>query len=329
MLIAEQLRGPVPGGIGTYVRGLQQGLGETPDPDVEVRAFTSRLPVSVRTRLWDRGIGRLSGAVVHAPSFAFAKPRRGRLVVVVHDLAWRDAPETFPRRGREWHEAGLRRALRHADHFVVPSQATATRLSDAGADLSRITVIEEGSDHLPAPDDEGAAAVVKGEFILTVGTREPRKNIARLLDAYGLARLALPQPWPLVVVGPAGWGAEERPQPGVLFAGSVTAPVLAALYRRARVFVYVPLVEGFGLPPVEAMRAGAPVVASTRVPSTKGAALEVDAADVDAIAAAVVAAAEDGPQRDDLIARGSKRAGHLTWRNAAVAHLDLWKSLAQ
>jgi glycosyltransferase involved in cell wall biosynthesis len=331
-LLTEQLRRPVPGGIGTYTRGLLQGLRELGDDlgnsVLDVRPWASRLPVALRTRLWDRGIGRINADIVHAPSFSFPRTR-GALVVVVHDLAWQDAPETFPKRGRAWHERGLQRTRREATHVVAPSERTAARVIEAGIEPSRVTVIEEGCDHLPPPDTAGAARVFPGEFLLAVGTREPRKNLARLVEAFEQARPALGDAGRLVVVGPEGWGPAGAWPDGVTVAGQVSDAVLAGLYVRARAFVYVPLVEGFGLPPVEAMRAGAPVVASTAVPSTAGAALEVDATDVGAIAEAIVTAVTDDAARADLVRRGTARAAALTWREAARHHLALWEAVAR
>ena len=91
-----------------------------------------------------------------------------------------------------------------------------------------------------------------------MSTLEPRKNLDRLVAAYGPVRSVLPEPWPLVVVGPADGGPHWRRRPGVVLAGRAEEAVLSALYASARVVAYVPLAEGFGLPAVEAMSAGAP-----------------------------------------------------------------------
>jgi glycosyltransferase involved in cell wall biosynthesis len=252
---------------------------------------------------------------------------------MVHDLAWRHFPEAYPARGRRWHEAAVGRAVARADLLLVPSAAVADDLLAAGAAASHVEVVEEGCDHLPPPDDVEAQQLltrvgVDGEFLLTVSTLEPRKNLPRLLAAYQQARPRLPGPWPLVVVGPAGWGPALRPGPGVALAGHAGGGVLAALYRQARVVAYVPLREGFGLPVVEAMSAGAPVVA-TPVPSAGGAALEVDPLDRDAIAEALVRAATDDGLRAELVAAGHERAAGLTWAGAARRHLELWASIAR
>ena len=352
--MAEQLRLPVPGGIGTYVRGLVQGLqalgpdappstlwssrrpAGSPDPVADLhRSRCSTLPHRAMVWAWDRGLAPPPGpaGIVHATSLSTPPPGGRPLSVMVHDLAWRRHPEAFPPRGRRWHEAALGRALSRAAALVVPSAPVAADLVAAGADARRVVVVEEGCDHLAAPDEEAADAVlaglaVEGPFLLTVSTLEPRKNLARLVTAYAAARPRLPGPWPLVVVGPAGWGGGVvvAPGSGVVAAGSVAPGVLAALYRRARVMAYVPLHEGFGLPPVEAMSVGTPVVASP-VPSTGGAALEVDPLDTAAIADALVQAAGDEDCRRQLVAAGRQRAEGLTWAAAARGHVELWRSL--
>jgi alpha-1,3-rhamnosyl/mannosyltransferase len=260
------------------------------------------------------------------------------MAVTVHDLAWRRVPETFPPRGRRWHEAALGRALARADVLVAPSQQTADDLVAAGAPAGRVEIAEEGSDHLPPPDLLGARTFLAGHgvlaeagYLLTVSTLEPRKNLTRLAAAYAAAAPRLPERWPLVVVGPKGWGDAVKPAPprssGVILAGPVPdAAILAGLYASARLVATVPLVEGFGLPAVEAMAAGAPVVASPQ-PSTGGAAYEVDPLDVDAIADALVRVATDEPRRADLVAAGKARTAELTWAAAAARHTEIYGSL--
>jgi glycosyltransferase involved in cell wall biosynthesis len=121
----------------------------------------------------------------------------------------------------------------------------------------------------------------------------------------------------------------------VIFAGEVADPVLSGLYRRARAFAYVPLTEGYGLPPLEAMRFGTPTVVSAEVPSVHDLAQSgvppaciVDPLNVEEIAAGLVAVATDDVIRADLSARGGSYARARTWRAAAQAHIDLWGSLA-
>jgi len=296
---------------------------------------SSPLPGPLLSRLWDRGLGRglvTDASVVHATSLAAPLGGPAPVAVMVHDVLWREVPDTFPPRGRRWHEAALERALRQAAVLVTPAERTAALLREAGAATDRVVVIAEGADHLPAGDPVGASSLlsrlgVTTPYLLSVSTLEPRKNLARLAEAYTFARDALPEPWPLVVVGPEGWGTALSPAPGVKLAGVVSDPVLVALYAGARCVAYVPLVEGWGLPPVEAMGSGTPVVASP-MPSTAGAALEVDPFDVDAIAAGLVAAAADDRRRSELVTAGLRRVGELTWETTARRHVEVWERLA-
>jgi len=358
-VIADQLRRRPTSGIATYTRGLLLGVrrldggapaltlvasrppggrgAATGDP-LAVWGWpvrSSALPGPVLVRLWDRGRGRGvvgDAEVVHAASVAAPLGGPAPVAVVVHDVAWREVPDAFPERGRRWHEAALARAVAGAAVLVTPSDRTAGLLVDAGVAAERIVTIPEGCDHLPVADADGAAAAlgalgVVGPYLLSVSTIEPRKNLVRLTEAYTRARERLPEPWPLVVVGPSGWGASLAPTPGVKLAGVVSDAVLAGLYAGARCLAYVPIVEGWGLPPVEAMAACAPVVASP-MPSTGGAALEVDPTDVDAIAEGLVVAAADDRRRSELVTAGLLRARELTWESAARAHVELWTALA-
>jgi len=377
LLAVEQLRRRVPGGIGAYARGLLGGLDEcgrggasvpdltllasrAPGPFVGragpqedplaafgVPLIASRLPGPLLTRAWDHGLRHAPDGfdVVHSVSLAAPSLRRSsrsRLVVTVHDVAWRRHPEATTPRGRRWHEAALARARDGGASLVVPSRLVAADVAAFGVDATRIGVVPGGADHLPDPDPVAADEVlgragVSGEFLLTVGTLEPRKNVDRLVQAFGRVRPSLPAPWPLVIVGPVGWGPEPvtRAQTdGVVFTGSVPAPVLAELYRRARAFAYVPLTEGYGMPPLEAMWEGTPTVVGDEVPSVRdlgepgpAPARIVDPLDVDDIAAGLAAVLTDDALRADLASRGSAHARTRTWVAAARAHIALWRSL--
>ena len=365
VLVVEQLRRGVAGrtsGIGTYTLGLLQGLDELGEQAPRITLHASRpprgerdplaehghpvvaspLPSQALTRAWDRGLVGTPGRadVVHATSLAFPSIAKSPpLTVMVHDVAWREIPEAYPRRGRRWHEAALQRAIAGARTLLVPAAVAADALVAAGAPASRVEVVTEGADHLPPADVDGAQRIldrigVREGYLLTVSTLQPRKNLRRLLQAYERARPELPEPWPLVVVGAAGWGDQIPPNEiphGVVLAGEVRGAELAGLYRRARCLAFVPLAEGFGLPPVEAMRECTPVVASggRAVPSIAGtaSALEVDPLSVASIAAALVKASSDDRIRSELVTAGLERTRDLTWKAAAGRHVELWEAI--
>jgi glycosyltransferase involved in cell wall biosynthesis len=308
----------------------------------------SRLSGHLLTRAWDRGWVRAPRGfdVVHSVSLASPTARAGdtsRFVVTVHDVAWRRHPEATTVRGRKWHEAALCRVRDSGASLVVTSKFVAADLMADGVGAERITMVRGGSDHLVPPDDMATGALlrrmgVEGDFLLTVSTLEPRKNLDRLLRAHRLVRPSLPEPWPLVIAGPSGWG-HVLPSPdheeGVVFVGAVPDAVLTGLYRRARAFAYVPLTEGYGLPPLEAMSVGTPAVVANEVPSVhdlgevdQPPVRIVDPLDVDDIAHGLTVVLTDEAVRADLAVRGAAYARARTWRSAAHEHITLWRTLA-
>jgi glycosyltransferase involved in cell wall biosynthesis len=375
-MAVEQLRRSVPGGIGAYARGLLGGIAQcaVDGDEIDLSLLASRvpgrpwqrssarqdplaqfgrpilvshLPGPLLTRAWDHGWVRApSGfSVVHSVSLATPSSRSSgpvRHVVTVHDVAWRRHPEATTPRGARWHEAALCRARDSEAALIVTSKFVAADLLADGVRSDRITIVHGGSDHLVPEDPVQTEALlrrlgVRGEFLLTVSTLEPRKNVDRLLQAYGLIRAELPEPWPLVIVGPTGWGATLSGPPdqeGVVFAGAVSDAALTGLYRRARAFAYIPLTEGYGLPPLEAMRSGTPSVIANEVPSVVD--LEelgpppariVDPFDVEDIAAGLTAVLADETVRADLAVRGAAHARSRTWKTAAHQHMGLWRAL--
>ncbi len=367
-ITAEQLLRPTPGGIGTYTEqllrayrrqfGVATVLSSKPTPaarralnelgDLHATAFGAHLT----GRLWERGLIHLPKSlrgldVVHATSFHFPNVHSGssanssfpRLSVFVHDLAWIHHPEFFSTRGRTFHSRALERTALRAQWILVPSERTRVDLIEhGGIAAKRITVVGEGADHLPTPDPKRKPR--EKSYLLTVSTIEPRKNLSGLLRAYEIVRSRIGGSCPeLLVVGPKGWsgGADNAPlvsPAGVQFVGAVTPQRLADLYADALGFAYVPHLEGFGLPPIEAMRAGLPVVASTAVPSVDTGsnpdlvehrpAIVVAAADTVAIADALQRLTEDRQCRDDYAQRGKQFAQRFTWDDVAKRHYSVW-----
>jgi glycosyltransferase involved in cell wall biosynthesis len=185
----------------------------------------------------------------------------------------------------------------------------------------RIHVAYPGVEPSFAP--EGSRADLGRPYALTVATLEPRKNLATLVEAYGHLRDELA----LAVVGAAGWGSQPAlDTPGIIRLGYAAPDDLPGLYRGARVVVYPSLYEGFGMPVLEAMACGVPVVASSHPSLDEAcgdAAVRADPHDADAIADAVRKALDES---SDLVRKGLEHARSFTWLANAQAHLAAWES---
>jgi glycosyltransferase involved in cell wall biosynthesis len=233
----------------------------------------------------------------------------------VHDLAILRAPEAFPRWHRLYGTAGLRRVLRAADAIVAVSEFTRREVVElVGVPKERVRVVPNGVDPVFTADGPRA----EGDYVLAVGTLEPRKNLERAVEAAREAGLELR------VVGARGWGGVDVDG----WVGEIPDSELAALYRGARSVLYPSLYEGFGLPVLEAMACGAPVVTSldTAMAEVAGeAAVLVYPLDVSAIAAGILAA---DARREELVRAGAERAREFTWQVAADAVVELWRELA-
>jgi glycosyltransferase involved in cell wall biosynthesis len=254
--------------------------------------------------------------VLHCPTFRGPLRRPAcPLVVTVHDLAVLRHPEAFNRWTRWYSRRTTQHVVRAAQRVIAVSAFTKRELVDLlGTRAEKITVVPNGVDEIFA---EGGSAA-DGEYVLAVGTLEPRKNIARVEEA--TRRLGVE----LRVVGERGWGGVDAPG----WLGRVSDDELARLYRGARCLVYVSLYEGFGLPVVEAMACGTPVVTSVggaTAETADGAAVLVDPYDVSSIAAGIE---EASARRDELRGLGLARARAFSWEAAAGATVDVYRRAA-
>lgn len=353
-LLSEQLREEVPGGIGTHTSALLTSIqalrSDFPSLELHIAATRPKGPDPLEqfeipihyipyghdlfVRLCDLRIPLFRGGSGIYHSFSMLIPpvsRSQKLVCTVHDLAFTSSPDSFTRHGVVWHSRQLKRISRGAFPVVAVSPQTGENLVAAGISRNRISVIESGADHLGEGDDERCLELlnsrgVSERFILSVSTLEPRKNLARLIEAHSVVRNSIADAPELVIVGADGWGAKARGGEDVHFLGHVPEPILVSLYRSALLLAYVPFEEGFGLPVVEAMANGLPVVSSS-VPSAGGATELVDPREVDSIASGIVRLVGDQGRRQTLAAEGFKRVEELSWRKSAHKHMELWESM--
>ncbi len=340
-----QLLQPVPGGIGRYVERLLEHL---PTAGVEVVPFSAGRPDPCppghvdlgrprgrwRYETWHRLRRpklRLGVDVVHATSLAVPPPGDTPMVVTVHDVAFLEHPDYHTRRGHRFHLRGLALARRDAAVLVVPSAFVAAEVARQGVERDRIVVAHHGVDDPPDVgvgdvDDALSTLAVREPFLLHVGTAEERKGTDTLLSAFSLARARHPD-LELVLVSPGGWGRLE-PVPGSRALGGVSDADLDALYRRASALVYPSRHEGFGMPVLEAMARGCPVITSTAtaIPEVAGdAALLVDPEDPARLAEAIGTVAGDTNVRHRLVDAGRRRAEEFSWDASAQAHVSAYR----
>ena len=252
------------------------------------------------------------------------------LVVTVHDLAFLHDPDQFSRHGVKTMSRSLDAIGKRADLVICSSEATMRDCRDVGLDPTALRLVPLGVDAVEVGDGERERVRRKyrlpSEFVLFVGTLEPRKNLARLAAAMQQPGM----PGPLVVAGAAGWGDVGVVDRGnTLFLGFIPDADLAALYASATVFAYPSEREGFGLPVAEAMAQGVAVVTSQGTSTEEvagGAAVLVDPFDVDDIARGVIEAAS---RRTELGALGAARARQLDWRTTALATLAVYRELCR
>lgn len=305
-----------------------------------VRVYQSLMPAISRWRV--RGEGQ---AIFHSPNY-LVPPFPGRTVNTVHDLSHVFYPEFHPQARVEFMNMAFGSSLRHTEHVITDTETVRQEfIQHFGWSADKVTAIGLGMDAAYHPRSEAELAPVLAKhglqprsYALYVGTIEPRKNIGRLLQAYAQLDPALRKACPLVLAGGKGWKSEDvhrrmeqAANEGWLhYLSYVDQADLPMLYAGARLFAYPSLYEGFGLPIVEAMASGTPVLtsdASCMPEVAGGAAALVNPLDVDDILRGLQSHLDDEAWLRDASAKGLARAATYSWQRCAAETLAVYKAL--
>lgn len=364
-MIAEQMFAPVPGGTGRYTEELLRALARTAPPDWTVTSVVARrsdvsagvvpgvegprvlpVPQQALVAMWQAGVPFWPGGdAVHAPT-PLAPPRKpvagryraGTLAITVHDTVPWSHPHTLTKRGVNWHRSMIARAMRRADVVVVPTKSVADELAGQVSGAAELRVIAHGVTEVFTAAELGVDVPhleLPERYVLAVGTLEPRKGLDVLIDAMARMHRADPGAPDLLLVGQPGWGgldpfdlAERHglPSGAVRVLGRLPDLELAAVLRRAAVLAAPSHAEGFGLPLLEAMATGVPVVhsdAPALVEVAGGAGVVVPRGDAGALSGALSGVLADPVWSARLAAAGRDRAAEFSWRTAAEAMWQL------
>lgn len=373
ILTVDAISAPLTG-IGRYTMELARGLPSDPRVDgltlfggmrvtesVEdslsshraVGAFRARVPLgalalravlAARQRVFKRAVGCARDALLHCPNYV-ALRHDGPVVTTVHDLSWIRFPQFHPAGRVAFLDRMLPRTLAVAARVLTDSEFVRREvLARFALPPERVVAVPLGVSEPFRPRDDAQCAALLAAFgleprgyLLSVSTREPRKNLGRLARAYGKLPEAVRERFPLVLVGAAGWGWGEdaklvaalEAKGQVRLLGFVDEPVLATLVSGCRAFAYVSIYEGYGLPLLEAMASGVPTVRATGSALDEvgeDAGIAVDPYDVDAMAAALARALDDGAWRASSARRGLELAARRTWAECVRRTVDVYGS---
>ncbi len=301
--------------------------------------------------LWEqtalgRQARRAGCQILHAPAHAMPALGAGPAVVTVHDLSFFRIPEAFPPAKARYLQRAMRHAAEHAAALIAVSDFTKRELIDIfGLAPERIHVVANGVDARFRPLPAGAVeswrqeAGLPADYILTVGTLQPRKNLSTLLEAYARLRSERADAPELVIAGAPGWGESDlgprADQLGITdhvrFPGYVPAERLPELYNAASLLAFPSWYEGFGLPVLEAMACGTPCLVSdaASLPEVAGPeAPRVAPGDVAGWARTLGELLDDPNRRQALATTGLRRAAGSSWTRAAEATAEVYRQVA-
>jgi glycosyltransferase involved in cell wall biosynthesis len=325
-------------GVGVYSREILDGLARAHPNDRFAfcyrphrfwRSFGERLPANAHRFLLGETRVPRSADVFHGLNQRLPHARLRRAVTTFHDLFVLTGEYSTPEFRQRFAEQA-RDAAGRSDRIVAVSHFTARQVVDVlRVDPAKVRVVHHG---VRAP---AGMAAVREKIVLHVGAIQYRKNISRLVDAFE----RVDRDWQLVLAGSAGHGAAEiaariesaRSRDRIRVLGYVPPAELALWYARAMIFAFPSLDEGFGMPVLEAMASGTPVVASNRsaVPEVAGdAAWLVNPEDAEELGSALLALTRDPDRRAELSRRGLKRAADFTWDEAVDKTWQVYRELA-
>ncbi len=299
-----------------------------------------RIPITLTAELRLRPVDILF-VQYSGPPFAPCK-----LVTSIHDISYEHLPETYKWRSRFQMRLTIPRTARMADHVVAPSEYSRQDLIKTyGLPPEKVTMIPlAASAFLKPVTDTGELDRIRkkydieGDYILGVGSIQPRKNLARLISAYSQLSTKRDDLPPLILAGKMAWLFEETLREiethglkeKIRFTGFVPDEDLPGLYSAAKCFVYPSFFEGFGLPPLEAMQCGTAVITGDRtsLPEVVGdAGILVDPFDVGAIADAIEKVLTDNKFREEMVRKGLERAMQFSWTATARQTLDVFEKV--
>lgn len=274
--------------------------------------------------------------IFFAPTVKFIQlSGKTKLVLTVHDLSFEIFPQFFSRKMQLWHKLiGVDHLLKRADAILCPSESTKqdiARLHKIAAEKIHVTPL--GIDPSIKPEAE-----MQKEYLLFFATLEPRKNVVSIIEAYEKLRDQTNFDLPLVLAGGRGWKSDQifkaynqsKHKDSIRLTGYVDSKDKNGLYTKAKVFLFPSYYEGFGLPPLEAMAAGVPVITShtSSLPEAVGkAAIMVDPYNVNDLFEALKSVLSDKELQNDLIQSGLERSKLFSWRTTAKKTLQVFRAI--
>ena len=277
---------------------------------------------------------KIFGGILHAPTpvTPFWKKPKCKLIITVHDLTPLIFPQYHNWRRRIFFRLFLKHIISMSDAIIVDSQTTKKDVSTFfSTPENKINVVHLASDMKPVNVQLPSKYGLRGDYLLYVGTVEPRKNLLRLFEAFN----QLDQKLKLVIVGVSGWDNKavyQTKNPNIIFTGYVPEEDLPVFYCNAKLLVYPSLYEGFGIPILEAMNCGCPVITSniSSMPEVAGdAALLVDPYSVEEIKCAVQRLLSDAKLRKRLIDNGVRQASRFSWEKTANETIKVYEKVLE